>query len=85
MKRKISKRESSGFLYISHSKKLIIATDCGCNSEKPERKKKTLGECSEAREKMRKRITLKKKSDPGKFAIPCTVQDIEFQHALCDT
>ncbi|KAF3555029.1 hypothetical protein F2Q69_00014016 [Brassica cretica] len=28
----------------------------------------------EAREKMRKRITLKKKSDPGQFAIPCTVQ-----------
>ncbi|KAF3598259.1 hypothetical protein F2Q69_00035403 [Brassica cretica] len=26
-KRKISKRESSGFLYISHSKKLITATD----------------------------------------------------------
>ncbi|KAF3488495.1 hypothetical protein F2Q69_00053453 [Brassica cretica] len=25
----------------------------------------------EAREKMRKRITLKKKSDPGQFAIPC--------------
>ncbi|KAF2605868.1 hypothetical protein F2Q68_00044034 [Brassica cretica] len=29
----------------------------------------------EAREKMRKRITLKKKSDPGQFAIPCTVND----------
>ncbi|KAF3611400.1 hypothetical protein DY000_02046970 [Brassica cretica] len=28
----------------------------------------------EAREEMRKRITLKKKSDPGKFAIPCTVE-----------
>ncbi|KAF3568253.1 hypothetical protein DY000_02014930 [Brassica cretica] len=28
----------------------------------------------EAREKMRKRITLKKKSDPGQFAIPCTVE-----------
>ncbi|KAF3591765.1 hypothetical protein DY000_02024662 [Brassica cretica] len=30
-KGKISKRESSGFLYISHSKKLITATDCGCS------------------------------------------------------
>ncbi|KAF3536773.1 hypothetical protein F2Q69_00024324 [Brassica cretica] len=39
----------------------------------------------EAREKMRRRITLKKKSDPGQFAIPCTVQGIEFPHALCDT
>ncbi|KAF2581698.1 hypothetical protein F2Q68_00004954 [Brassica cretica] len=39
----------------------------------------------EAREKMRKRITLKKKSDPVQFAIPCTVQGIEFPHALCDT
>ncbi|KAF2598306.1 hypothetical protein F2Q68_00009844 [Brassica cretica] len=28
----------------------------------------------EAREKMRRRITLKKKSDPGQFAIPCTVE-----------
>ncbi|KAF3561411.1 hypothetical protein DY000_02013588 [Brassica cretica] len=28
----------------------------------------------EAREKMRKRITLKKKSDPGQSAIPCTVE-----------
>ncbi|KAF3559667.1 hypothetical protein F2Q69_00013868 [Brassica cretica] len=34
---------------------------------------------------MRIRITLKKKSDPGKFAIPCTVKGIEFPHALCDT
>ncbi|KAF2562194.1 hypothetical protein F2Q70_00015869 [Brassica cretica] len=39
----------------------------------------------ESREKMRKMITLKKKSDPGQFAIPCTVQGIEFSHALCDT
>ncbi|KAF3591768.1 hypothetical protein DY000_02024661 [Brassica cretica] len=39
----------------------------------------------EAREKMRRRITLKKKSDPGQFAISCTVQGIEFPHALCDT
>ncbi|XP_056845644.1 uncharacterized protein LOC108851532 isoform X1 [Raphanus sativus] len=37
------------------------------------------------REDMRKMITLKKKSDPGKFAIPCVVQGIEFSHALCDT
>ncbi|KAF2549362.1 hypothetical protein F2Q70_00021940 [Brassica cretica] len=39
----------------------------------------------ETREKMRMRITLKKKSDPGQFAIPCTVKGIEFPHALCDT
>ena len=39
----------------------------------------------EARDKMKKRITLKKKSDPGKFAIPCMVKGIEFSHALCDT
>ena len=39
----------------------------------------------EAREKMKMRITLKKKGDPGQFAIPCTVKGIEFSHALCDT
>ncbi|KAF3591212.1 hypothetical protein DY000_02022271 [Brassica cretica] len=33
---------------------------------------------------MRMRITLKKKSDPGQFAISCTVKGIEFPHALCD-
>ena len=38
----------------------------------------------EAREQMRKRVTLKKKSDPGKFAIPCKVKGIKFPHALCD-
>ncbi|KAF3576577.1 hypothetical protein DY000_02030986 [Brassica cretica] len=38
-----------------------------------------------AREKMKNRITLKKKSDPGKFVIPCTVKGIEFPHALYDT
>ncbi|KAF3497806.1 hypothetical protein DY000_02053746 [Brassica cretica] len=37
----------------------------------------------EAREKMNNRITLKK-SDPEKFAVPCTVKGIEFPHALCD-
>ncbi|KAF3535391.1 hypothetical protein F2Q69_00023147 [Brassica cretica] len=39
----------------------------------------------EAREKMKNKITLKKKSDPRKFAVPCTVKGIEFPHALCDT
>ncbi|KAF3564630.1 hypothetical protein DY000_02016335 [Brassica cretica] len=39
----------------------------------------------EAREKMRVRITLKKKSNPGQFAIPCTMKGIEFPHASCDT
>ena len=38
----------------------------------------------EDREKMKKRITLKKKSDHGQFAIPCTVKGIEFPHAFCD-
>ncbi|KAF3573868.1 hypothetical protein F2Q69_00058706 [Brassica cretica] len=33
----------------------------------------------EAREQMGKRVTLKKKSDPGKFAIPCTVKGGDFQ------
>ncbi|KAF2546420.1 hypothetical protein F2Q70_00022266 [Brassica cretica] len=37
------------------------------------------------REKMKQRITLKKKSDPGKFAVPCLVKGIEFPCALCDT
>ena len=50
-KREIFERESSGFLYISHSKRLIIPTDCGCSSEKLERKKKTSGECSVKLEK----------------------------------
>ncbi|KAF2610566.1 hypothetical protein F2Q70_00011942 [Brassica cretica] len=39
----------------------------------------------EAREKMKKRITLKKKSDLVKFTIPCTVKGIEFPHARYDT
>ncbi|KAF3538255.1 hypothetical protein F2Q69_00021714 [Brassica cretica] len=33
----------------------------------------------EAREKMKKMITLKKKNDHGHFAIPCTVKGIEFR------
>ncbi|KAF2540933.1 hypothetical protein F2Q68_00031154 [Brassica cretica] len=37
------------------------------------------------RETMKLRITLKKKSAPGKFAIPYMVKGIEFPHALCDT
>ncbi|KAF3538284.1 hypothetical protein F2Q69_00022434 [Brassica cretica] len=36
------------------------------------------------REMMKLKITLKKKNDPGKFAIPCVVKGIEFPHALCD-
>ncbi|KAF2581442.1 hypothetical protein F2Q68_00005189 [Brassica cretica] len=39
----------------------------------------------EAREQMRKKVTLKKKSDPGQFAVTCTVKGIEFPHTLCDT
>ena len=34
---------------------------------------------------MRKRVTLKMKSDPGQFVVPCTVKGIEFPHALCNT
>ncbi|XP_033131528.1 uncharacterized protein LOC117126718 [Brassica rapa] len=37
------------------------------------------------RERMKLRITLKKKSDPGKFVIPFLVKGIEFPYALCDT
>ncbi|KAF3525904.1 hypothetical protein F2Q69_00047422 [Brassica cretica] len=39
----------------------------------------------EARGKMKNMITLKKKSDLGKFAVACTVKGIEFPHALCNT
>ena len=39
---------------------------------------------NQVREKMKQRITLKKKSDPGKFAVPCLLKDIEFPCALCD-
>ncbi|KAF2602027.1 hypothetical protein F2Q70_00025873 [Brassica cretica] len=35
----------------NHSRMLIIPTDCGCSSEKPERKKMTSGECSVKLEK----------------------------------
>ncbi|KAF2617981.1 hypothetical protein F2Q68_00040690 [Brassica cretica] len=34
---------------------------------------------------MKHRITLTKKSDPGKFAIPCVVKGVEFPHSMCDT
>ena len=39
----------------------------------------------QARYKIRNRITLKKKSDPEKYAIPCLVKGIKFPHALCET
>ncbi|KAF3568109.1 hypothetical protein DY000_02013407 [Brassica cretica] len=39
----------------------------------------------QVREKMRHMITLSKKSDPGKFAIPCVVKGVEFPHSMCDT
>ncbi|KAG5397568.1 hypothetical protein IGI04_019382 [Brassica rapa subsp. trilocularis] len=39
----------------------------------------------QVREKMKQRITLTKKSDPGKFAIPCVVKGVEFPHSMCDT
>ena len=40
---------------------------------------------NQTREKMKQRITLKKKSDLGKFAVPCLLKGIEFPCALCDT
>ena len=40
---------------------------------------------NQIREKMTQRITLKKKSDSGKFAVPCLWKGIEFPCALCDT
>ena len=39
----------------------------------------------QVRETMRQRITLTKKSDPGKFAILCVVKSVEFLHSMCDT
>ncbi|KAG5384648.1 hypothetical protein IGI04_036118 [Brassica rapa subsp. trilocularis] len=39
----------------------------------------------QVRGKMKHRITLMKKSDPGKFAIPCIVKGVEFPHSMCDT
>ncbi|KAF3567338.1 hypothetical protein DY000_02015882 [Brassica cretica] len=40
---------------------------------------------NQVRENMKQRITLKKKSDPGKFAVPCLLKGIEFPCVLCDT
>ncbi|KAG5397554.1 hypothetical protein IGI04_019368 [Brassica rapa subsp. trilocularis] len=39
----------------------------------------------QVRGKMKHMITLTKKSDPGKFAIPCIVKGVEFLHSMCDT
>ena len=39
-KRKVSEKESSGFLQISNSRRLIIFTDCGSSSERQGRNKK---------------------------------------------
>ncbi|KAG5397635.1 hypothetical protein IGI04_019449 [Brassica rapa subsp. trilocularis] len=39
----------------------------------------------QVREKMKHMITLTKKSDLGKFAIPCIVKGVEFSHSMCDT
>ena len=40
---------------------------------------------NQIKEKMKQRITLKKKSDPGKFAVPFLVKGIEIPCAMCDT
>src|SRR5690606_13397986 len=37
------------------------------------------------RERMKNVVTLEKKSDRGKFAIPCLVKSIKFKNTLCDT
>ena len=39
----------------------------------------------QVKEKMRHRITLKKKSDLGKFVVPCLIGGIDYPSALCDT
>ncbi|KAF3567106.1 hypothetical protein DY000_02014712 [Brassica cretica] len=58
---------------------------CGCSSERPRKLKKTLRECfHQVREKMRQRITLKKKSDPGKFVVPCLIGGIDYPIFYCD-
>ena len=36
-------------------------------------------------EKIKQMITLKKKSDPGEFSVPCLVKGIDFPCALFDT
>ena len=38
----------------------------------------------QVREKMRQRITLKKKSDRGKFVVPCLIGGIDYPSAFCD-
>ena len=37
----------------------------------------------QVREKIKQRITLKKKSDLGKFVVPCLIGDIDYPSALC--
>ncbi|KAF3581144.1 hypothetical protein DY000_02031557 [Brassica cretica] len=37
------------------------------------------------RNTLKKRITLKKKSDPEKFVVPCFIRGIDYPSALCDT
>ncbi|KAF3607841.1 hypothetical protein DY000_02047983 [Brassica cretica] len=39
----------------------------------------------QVREKMTQRLTLKKKSDPGKFAVTCLIGGIDYPSVLCDT
>ena len=38
----------------------------------------------QVREKMRQRITLKKKSDPGKLVVPCLIGGINYLSVLCN-
>ena len=39
----------------------------------------------QVREKMTQRLTLKKKSDPGKFVVTCLIGGIDYPSVLCDT
>ncbi|XP_018443757.1 uncharacterized protein LOC108815753 [Raphanus sativus] len=40
---------------------------------------------NQVRDELKNKVTLKKKSDPGEFIIPCRIKSIEFTRALCDT
>ncbi|KAF2607897.1 hypothetical protein F2Q68_00044163 [Brassica cretica] len=37
------------------------------------------------RENVKQRVVLKKKSDPGKFVVPCIIGGQSFSNAICDT
>ncbi|KAF2532182.1 hypothetical protein F2Q70_00029635 [Brassica cretica] len=53
--------------------------------EPKETEKDIEGMFHQVRENMRQRITLKKKSDPGKFVVPCLIGGIDYTSVFCDT